>query len=52
MKEPMREPSDFNEEAYLAAYPDVAAAVKDERVKSALEHYLDLRQMGGARAKG
>lgn len=32
--------ADFDEEAYLRAYPDVAAAVGRGELKSALEHYL------------
>ena len=35
----MSEPSDFDEEAYLAGYPDVAAAVSDKRFASGWEHY-------------
>jgi GT2 family glycosyltransferase len=39
-KSPSKMEPDFDEEAYLRAYPDVAAAVRRGELKSGLEHYL------------
>ena len=33
-------PPDFDEEAYLAAWPDIAAALRGGEVKSAFVHYV------------
>ena len=32
-------PEDFDESAYLAAFPDVARSIKDGKCPSALDHY-------------
>ena len=39
MSEPV--PPDFNEEAYLLAFPDVAQAISDGICTSPLQHYMD-----------
>jgi hypothetical protein len=31
----------FDERFYLETYPDIAAAIRSKKVKSALDHYLD-----------